>query len=82
MVDASAKLGRAEALRLAKSASKVVVAKGKSIATFDMKRNPPDDETLLGAMLGPTGNLRAPTIRVGGVVLVGFAEAMYGSVLK
>jgi len=32
-------------------------------------------------MLGPTGNLRAPTLLVGKTVLVGFDEASYKAVL-
>jgi len=31
-------------------------------------------------MLGPSGNLRAPTIRRGKTLLVGFNEDLYGSV--
>jgi hypothetical protein len=31
-------------------------------------------------MLGPTGNLRAPTARVGKTVLVGFNDDSYGGV--
>ncbi len=31
-------------------------------------------------MLGPTGNLRAPTIRTGATVLVGFNEEVYRKV--
>ena len=34
-----------------------------------------------GKMLGPTGNLRAPTLRVGKTTLVGFNEEAYDSVL-
>jgi len=70
------RLGRAEALKLAKSAAKVIVAKGKSTVTFDMKK-PPSDAELLKAILGPTGNLRAPTVRVGKTLLVGFSEEAY-----
>lgn len=33
------------------------------------------------AMLGPTGNLRAPTLRVGKTVLVGFDEDAYRAAL-
>ena len=33
------------------------------------------------AMLGPTGNLRAPTLRVGKTVVVGFNEDVYSDVL-
>ena len=32
---------------------------------------------IVAAMLGPTGNLRAPTIRVGKTVVVGFADEVY-----
>jgi arsenate reductase-like glutaredoxin family protein len=57
------------------------VAKGKKVVTFDMKREPPDDETLAAHLLGPTGNLRAPTIRKGSTLLVGFSEEAYREVL-
>ena len=74
------KLGAEEALRLAHEVSRVVVAKGKKTVIFDMKRDPPDKATLLAALLGPTGNLRAPAIRKGTTLLVGFDEAMYRKV--
>jgi hypothetical protein len=32
---------------------------------------------VLEAVLGPTGNLRAPTLRVGKTLLVGFSEEVY-----
>jgi len=73
--------GRDEALELARTAAKVVVARGKKVVTFDMKREPPDDETLAAYLLGPTGNLKAPTLRVGDTLLVGFGEAAYRQVL-
>lgn len=75
------KLGRADALRLAKNAAKVIVAKGRSVVTFDMSKDAPKDADLLAALLGPTGNLRAPTIRVGRTLLVGFNEDAYKRVL-
>ncbi len=73
---ASAKLGRDEALALARAASRVVVAKGRKIVEFDM-RSEPSDEDLLAALLGPTGNLRAPAIRQGKTLIVGFNEDLY-----
>jgi hypothetical protein len=73
--------GRAEALALARSADVVVAAKGKKVVRFDMNAEPPDEETLAAALLGPTGNLRAPTLRVGATLLVGFGEAAYREVL-
>lgn len=79
-LDAKAKLGREEALKLASQVSTVIVAKGKKVIRFSMKKNRPDDETLLAHMLGPTGNLRAPTVRKGKTLLVGFNEDSYVSV--
>ena len=73
--------GRGEALALSRSVAKIVAAKGKNVVQFDMKKDPPDEETLLAHLLGPTGNLRAPTLRMGNTLLVGFSEAAYREVL-
>ena len=54
----------------------------KRVVHFDLKKDTPDKATLLGALLGPTGNLRAPTLRRGRTLLVGFDEAAYAKVLK
>src|SRR5256885_6253945 len=75
------KHGRGEALALARSAGKVVVAKGKNVVTLDMKKDAPNDDTLAGYLLGPTGNLRAPTIRQGKTLYVGFSEQAYQQLL-
>jgi hypothetical protein len=75
------KRGRAEALALAKSVDQVVVGRGKKVVTFDMSA-PPDDDTLAAHLLGPTGNLKAPTVRRGRTLLVGFSEAAYQQFFK
>ena len=56
---------------------RVVVARGNRVESFDMKNAPPDDETLLKQILGPTGNLRAPALRKGKTVVVGYNDAVY-----
>lgn len=76
------KLGPKDAVRLAREADTVYVAKGKKVVTFDMKRAAPSDDELLAVMLGPTGNLRAPTWRKGRTLVVGFDEDTYAKVLK
>ena len=58
----------------------VVVAKGKKQVTFDLERGEHEPEELAKAVLGPSGNLRAPTIRLGKKMLVGFSEDVYGDV--
>jgi len=45
----------------------------------NLKKDKPDDEELAGLMLGPTGNLRAPTIRSGRKLVVGFNQDVYES---
>ena len=60
-----------------KGVNTLIVAKGKSVVELDLKNETPDNETLLALLLGPTGNLRAPTARVGTTLLVGFNEQTY-----
>jgi hypothetical protein len=45
-----------------------------------MKTAPPDDDALAAQLLGPSGNLKAPTLRMGRTLLVGFSEAAYRQV--
>lgn len=68
-------------MKLAADASVIHIAKGKKVLTYDMKKDPPDKELLLKGMLGPSGTLRAPVIRKGKTLLVGFDESMYGNTL-
>jgi len=55
----------------------VIVAKGKKVSEFAGGSAGKD---VVEAMLGPTGNLRAPTIRRGKTVLVGFNEEVFEKV--
>ncbi len=76
VVPASRKLARKDAAAIAKQASLVVVAKGKKVSEF--KPGGKAGKDVVDAMLGPTGNLRAPTIRAGKTVVVGFSEEVFG----
>jgi arsenate reductase-like glutaredoxin family protein len=73
--------GRDEALALARSVDRVIVARGKKVVTFDLKEDAPNDDTLAAHLLGPTGNLRAPTVRKGKTLLVGFSDEAYRDLL-
>jgi hypothetical protein len=57
--------------------AKVVAARGKSVVTFDMQADAPDDETLLKHLIGPSGFLRAPATAVGRTLVVGFNADVY-----
>src|SRR4051794_19255512 len=54
--------GRAKALELARSVRRVVVGWGRKVVILDMQKDPPDDDTLAAQLLGPSGNLKAPTL--------------------
>jgi arsenate reductase-like glutaredoxin family protein len=56
-------------------------AKGKRVVHVDLRKGRPDRAELLRLLLGPTGNLRAPTLRKGRTLVVGFDEATYKQVL-
>ncbi len=74
------RFGAEEALALLPGMTKMLVAKGKKVTEVDLKKDRPEDEALAKLMLGPTGNLRAPTIKVGKTVLIGFNAETYADV--
>ena len=78
-VSASKKLTQADARKLLGSVTRLVVAKGKKAEEFDLKGG--ITEAAVAAMLGPTGNLRAPTLRAGKTLLVGFSDEVYTKLL-
>jgi arsenate reductase-like glutaredoxin family protein len=69
------------ALGALKDVDEIYVAKGKRVVHVDLRREKPPRADLLGLLLGPTGNLRAPTLRKGRTLVVGFDEATYKRVL-
>jgi len=69
-------------LSLAREAAEIWAAKGKKVTHLDLKKDRPDADTLCRLLLGPTGNLRAPTLRVGRKLIVGFDEETYRRIFK
>ena len=76
------RMGEKEVLELARQADELYAAKGKKVMHIDLKKEKPDRATLLGLMLGPTGNLRAPTLRKGKTLIIGFDEETYSKLLR
>jgi hypothetical protein len=77
-VDATkVRYGADAALKLLDGVTTLVAAKGKKLDVFDLVGDRPADAVLLAHLLGPTGNLRAPTARVGATLVVGFGEEAY-----
>ena len=63
------------AWNLLSSAREVVVGRGKKFTVFRPATD--DQQTILKQTLGRTGNLRAPTLKIGDRLIVGFSEEMY-----
>ncbi len=64
-------------LKLVTEVNEVYAARGKKLVHFNLKKDKPDTATLAKHLLGPTGNLRAPTLRRGKTLIVGFDEDTY-----
>ena len=71
-----------ETLALAQEVDEIYASKGKRVVHLDLRKEKPDRVALLGLLLGPTGNLRAPTLQKGRTLLVGFDEETYSKILK
>ena len=81
MVNASKeKIGPEEALELVRKHTKLVAAKGKKVVEFDLKKDAPEDEEITKLVIGPSGNLRAPTWIRGKTIVVGFNEDAYDAI--
>jgi len=51
------------------------------VVEVDLAKTDLTQEEILKLVLGPTGNLRAPTLLVGKTMVVGFNEEMYSDVV-
>ena len=77
-IDASKiKIGVKEALALSQKAKKIIAAKGSKVTILDLKKDKPSDNDIAALLMGPTGNLRAPTVLSGDTLYVGFNDESY-----
>ena len=60
---------------------RVFAARGKKVVEFDLAEDSLSSEIVRKSLLGPTGNLRAPAIRISGSFIVGFNQELYVKVL-
>ena len=75
-------MGIGEAKTLLGRETKLVSARGKKVVSVDLRKETLTDDEIAKLMLGPTGNLRAPTLVVGKTLLIGFDQATYQEVLQ
>ena len=70
-----ASLAEEEAWQVLAAAQEIIVVKGKKRLVFDPRRD--SRETILKETLGRSGTLRAPTLRIGDRLLVGYNDELY-----
>lgn len=68
-----------EAVQLARAADHLWVAKGKRVRHFNLKKDEVTDDELGKVLTGPSGTLRAPVVRRGKKLFVGFEPELYQS---
>jgi arsenate reductase-like glutaredoxin family protein len=69
-------------LKVTKDVDELYVMKGSKVVHLDLQRDKPGKAQLLELLLGPTGNLRAPALRRGRTLVVGFDAETYRKVLR
>lgn len=75
-------LAEADALKLVSQVTDLYVTRGTKVIHIDLKSERPDDESLLGLLIGPSGKLRAPTLKIGKTMIVGFDQTTYDKVFE
>jgi arsenate reductase-like glutaredoxin family protein len=75
------RLGPEDALKLTQEVSEIIAARGKKVVRYHLAKDKPSRAELLTVLLGPSGNLRAPTLRKGKKLLIGFDSGAYEEVL-
>lgn len=68
---------RAAVLKLLRDLKRVVATRGRAIRDFSLDDPDVDLDQVADLLIGPSGNLRAPTIRIGRTLITGFSESLY-----
>ena len=71
-----------EVLSLLDGMDELFVAQGKKVLHFDLASERPADEELLGLLLGRSGKLRAPALRRGSRLIIGYNQELLPATLS
>jgi len=69
-----------DALQLVGQVRELYATRGRSVVHLDLAKEQPDPDVLRSLLIGPSGKLRAPTLKKGKTLVVGFDEATYAKV--
>ena len=74
--------GEKEVLEMIRDVGEIYATKGRQVLHLDLRKDHPDTATVAELLLGPKGNLRAPALRRGRTLIVGFDESTYRKLLR
>ena len=75
------KVGKPQIAQILRGTHQVIACKGASSVEFNLRQDPPVEKVLYENLIGPTGSLRAPAIRLGKLLVVGFNDDAWGKAL-
>lgn len=73
------RIGEDDLERVFRGAEQLIVSRGARAIELDLRRGQVAKAELAAAVLGPSGNLRAPAARIGSTWLVGFDETIWNA---
>jgi len=75
------KVGKPQIAQILRGTHQVIACKGAATVEFNLRQDPPVEKVLYENLIGPTGSLRAPAIRLGRTLVVGFSDEAWGKAL-
>ncbi len=71
------KIADNDAWNLLQNADELIIGRGKKFTVFNPAND--DREIILKQALGRTGNLRAPALKIGSRLIIGYSDEMYST---
>lgn len=71
-----------DVIKLVGNIREIYVTRGSKVFHFNLIHERPSDESLLELLIGRSGKLRAPALRVGNTLIVGFDHATYDGIFR
>ncbi len=65
-----------------KGFERLISVKGPRVVSVDLRKEKPKWSEVRALLLGPTGNLRAPVVRMGRTLIVGFNRDIYSEHIR
>lgn len=75
-------VSKAKAMKIAKEMKQIHAKVGAKLKSWDLSKEKMSNEELNKALIGRSGDMRAPVLIVGKTLMAGFDESTYKNLLK